>query len=155
MLVRFAPEGPMVMLRPGDPVDISAPDNFWGFVQGGKAGGPHLLLGGTSGSMFELGPDGSPQPQAAFAPGELITGSFRHTGSAIWNSRRGADGRLYVTQTSGYGVARKSPGGGAEPALAGNQRMSDGALIYGAYEVRVNSSGQMLTTQGSDRAGSR
>ena len=152
VLARFSGDDPLVLSRTGDDAQVLVPNGAWGLVQGGKQGGPHLLSSGFNSSIFEVTPEG---PRLVVPTGEQIAGAWRFTGAATWNTRRGNDGHLYVTQTTGYGLARKEAGKPLTQVIPASRRVDDGATVGGPSEVRVNVKGELLTTHATDRGDSR
>jgi hypothetical protein len=150
-LVRFGDQ-PEVLLRMGDEIEASPVDGSWSFLLGGKVGGPHLLASGFYSSVLDLE---SGVPRTALEAGERITGAFIFTGAAWWNSRRGNDGHIYVTQTAGYGVSRKAAGKPIERVLAPTRPADDGATLNSPSELRINAAGNILSVQGTNRGDSR
>jgi len=145
-LVRF--DGSITTLaRTGDPIPADPTPSMWGFLPGPKTSGPHVVAGGRSGSIWKVGAGGL---EPAVTAGYRFAAPWVFTGAATWNARRGSDGALYVTQTSGYGVVRIDEAGWKQ-VFVNNKRLENGVTLFNPYEVRVNREGAMLTTQSTDR----
>lgn len=151
VIARFNGNSAPVLLKDGDPYQGDAPSAAWGLPQGGKSANFQIITGGANGSVFEY--DGGGFKPVAI-PGQRLAPTQVLTGIATWNSRRGPDGAIYLTSTSGYGIARVA-NGKTETVSACNRRSDEGVVLGCAYEVRVNAGGAMLSTQGSDKSDTR
>jgi hypothetical protein len=152
IVARFDSAGAVAkrVLNDGDAFEGEASSAVWGLVQGGKAGTFQFITGGNGGSIWEW--DNGFKPLSITGQRLAMTQIF--TGAAPWNTRRGPDGAVYLTGTSGFGVARVKDGK-TELATACSRRTDDSIVLSCPYEVRVNAGGALLTTQGTDKGDTR
>ena len=146
---------PQAVLKDGDAYGGDVRPAAWGIVQGGKGGSFHFITAGDGGGIWEWGIwEGKEGFRPVAETGQRLAPAQVFTGGAPWNTRRGPDGAIYLAGTSGYGIARVM-NGKTDLAAPCGRRAEDGATLGCPYEVRVNSSGEMLLTQGTDKGDTR
>lgn len=148
MAVARMGDNPEYLVYSGQEVPLEAPLNLITLIFGGRSGPPHILAGGTTGSVAEF--NGSTfVPRLAIGErlfGGMYFGGF-HGGTA--NIRKAPNGDIYAI--IGAGVARVTANGAPELLIPFPLR--DGSLTYNLpSQIEVNAAGDVLL-QGSTSAG--
>jgi hypothetical protein len=138
------------LIYSGQTVNVEAPLNLVSLISGARTGPPHVLAGGTTGSIAEFdGRDFVPVlaiGERLFGNNTMYYGSFHGTTA---NVRKAPNGDLYAI--TGSGIAR-IVGRGA-PELVLRFPLTQGSLtINNPGQIEVNSSGDILF-QSSTNAG--
>ena len=140
-------DNPEYVFYSGISIDLAAPVNTVSFILGARSGPPHLLTGGTTGSVSEFN-------GTAFTPrlavGERIFGSMWYGGftGSTGSIRKSPTGDIYVIVPSG--IARLTDGA---PELVVRFPLATGGItLNNPSQLEINSRGDILF-QGSTSAG--
>ncbi|MFN8685789.1 MAG: Ig domain-containing protein [Acidobacteriota bacterium] len=139
---------PEYLVYSGQDLKVEAPVNLITLIGGARSGPPHVLAGGTTGSIAEFdGVDFFPR----LAIGERLFGGMFfgcfHGGTA--NTRKAPNGDIYAVVPAG--VARIT--GNGNPELLIPFPLRDGSLSYNLpSQIEVNAAGDVLM-HGSTSAG--
>ncbi len=140
-------DNPEYVVYSGMSVDLPAPVNAVSFIFGARNGPPHLLTGGTTGSIAEFSGTGF-TPRLAI--GERVFGSMWYGGftGATGNVRKSPTGEIYAIVPSG--IARLT--GGAPELIVRFPLATGGITLNNPSQIEINSRGDILF-QGSTSAG--
>lgn len=143
-------DNPEYVVYSGMPIDLPAPVNMISFVLGARNGPPHLLTGGTTGSIAEFnGTDFTPR----LAIGERVFGAMWYGGftGTTGSVRKSPTGDIYAIVPAG--VARLT--GGAPELLVRFPLITGGVTLNNPNQLEINSSGDILfnsfTSAGDNR----
>jgi len=150
-LVRMSAD-PEYLAWSGMSVKVTAPLNMVTFIGGAREGQPHLLMGGSTGSVGEwTGTDF----QSPLAIGERLFGNTMWYGGShgsTFNIRKAANGDIYFI--NGLGIARIIPGGSPDMIIRFPLRV-DTLTVNNPGQFDVNSSGEIFfnssTSAGDNR----
>ncbi len=148
MAVARMGDNPEYLIYAGQTVDVEAPLNLVTLISGARVGPPHVLTGGTTGSVAEFnGTDFTTR----LAIGERLFGSMYfggfHGGTA--NIRKAPNGDIYAIVPAG--IARIT--GNGNPELLVPYPLRVGTFTYNLpSQIEINSNGDILL-QGSTSAG--
>lgn len=140
-------DNPEYVFYSGSSIDLAAPVNMVSFILGARIGPPHLLTGGTTGSVTEFnGTSFTPR----LAIGERIFGSMWFGGftGSTGSIRKSPTGDIYVIIPSG--IARLTDG--APELLVRFPFVTGGITLNNPSQLEINSRGDILF-QGSTSAG--
>lgn len=150
-IVKMGPE-PEWMVWSGQDVSVEAPLNLITLIAGGRVGPPHVLAGGTTGSIAEF-TGTSFAPRAAI--GERIFGNNMwyggfHGGTA--NIRKGSNGDIYFITP--VGIARII--GNGNPELLLRFPLTVGSItVNNPGQIEVNGRGDILFNSSTNQGDSR
>lgn len=148
MAVFKVSDNPEYVFYSGMSIDLPAPVNMVTLITGARTGPPHLLTGGTTGSIAEFnGADFTPR----LAIGERIFGSLWYGGfsGSTGSIRKSPAGDIYAIVPSG--IAR-IVGGGQPELLIRFPLATGGITLNNPSQIEINSRGDILF-QGSTSAG--
>ena len=150
-LVRMSAE-PEYLAWSGMSVPVTAPLNLVTFIGGAREGTPHLLMGGSTGSVGEwTGTDF----QSPLAIGERLFGTTMWYGGfhgGTFNIRKAANGDIYFI--NGQGIAKIIPGGSPDMVIRFPLRV-DTLTVNNPGQFDVNANGEIFfnssTSAGDNR----
>ena len=138
-ILRVAAGAATILFQSGDQLAVTANLTPMGLVPGAASGNPHVLMGGSQASVFELSDTAGLIPRVRL--GDVLN-SAEYSG--YMPARKALDGTLYVAPDDG--IFRLNSGGNGRVASF-PRTDADGVYIYGLSGANQDLSGALAANQ--------